>query len=194
MLGGMIASLLREHYRAARHRARCRSARADLLSRMADTLGDLDADSGCPGVPEAYWAAHLVGQWPRAGLLAERPDDDALRDAIALLTNWMMLTSWARGAAVAHDTMVAVEGRLGVERRVAGLDCEQCLQEVHAILGREPATDAIADLVALCEVALSELTDSINGRWALVEAMLIGDGRLSIGADPSTGLALFEGM
>jgi hypothetical protein len=161
---------------APRHPARCRTAKLYVLGRVSDVIGDLDPDNGCPGVPEAYWASHIVGQWPRAGLVP-RCDRAAACTAVSLLAHWLLASAIREGAEVDRDLAEAVLAGLG-RRALESTDRAGCLEQVDSVLRRGAPASASLPLMALCDVAVEQLAGSVNQRWSLVIAMMIGDGLL----------------
>ena len=162
---------------APRHRARCRAAKLRVLSGVSGVIGGLDADDGCPGVPEAYWACHIVGQWPRAGLVPRR-DHPAVCEAVSLLTQFLLATAIRGGAEVDNTMAEQVVAALGDGLQPNDLDCPRCLEQVNAVLCVEAAV-VPRELVGLCDAAAEQLAVTADKRWALVVAMMIGDGLLS---------------
>jgi hypothetical protein len=161
---------------APRHPARCRTAKLYVLGRVSDVIGDLDPDNGCPGVPEAYWASHIVGQWPRAGLVP-RCDRAAACTAVSLLAHWLLASAIQEGAEVDHALAEAVMARLG-RGAFERMDCAACLEQVDSILRPPTSAQASLPLVALCDLAVDQLSGTTYQRWSLVIAMMIGDGLL----------------
>lgn len=173
----MMLEAVRSQICATRHRARCRAAKLRVLGEVSAVIGGLDPDNGCPGVPEAYWACHIVGQWPRAGLLPRR-DYLATCDAVSLLTRSLLATAIRRGAGVDHTVAEQVVAALGDGSQPEDLGCPRCLDEVNALLCGESAPIS-GGLVALWDTAAEQLAVTGEERWSLVVAMLIGDGLLA---------------
>ena len=162
---------------APRHPARCRTAKQRVLSEVSRVIGGLDPDNGCPGVPEAYWACHIVGQWPRAGL-APRRDHVAVYEAVSLLTRWLLATATRGGAEVDHTMAEQVMAALAHGSQPQDISCPYSVEEVSAVLSTEPAPIP-GQLVALCDTAAEQLAVTAEERWLLVVAMMIGDGSLA---------------
>ena len=161
---------------APRHPARCRTAKLYVLGRVSDVIGDLDPDNGCPGVPEAHWASHIVGQWPRAGLVP-RCDGAAVCTAVSILAHCLLASAIQEGAEVDFALAEAAMGCLG-RRALERMDCAACLEQVDSVLRPQAPARASLPLMALCGVAVDQLAGSVNQRWSLVIAMMIGDGLL----------------
>jgi hypothetical protein len=151
---------------APRHPARCRAAKLYVLGRVSKVIGELDPDNGCPGVPETYWASHIVGQWP-----------GAVCTAVSILAHWLLASAIREGAEVDRDLAEAVLAGLG-RRALESTDRAGCLEQVDSVLRRGAPASASLPLMALCDVAVEQLAGSVNQRWSLVIAMMIGDGLL----------------
>src|SRR5262245_48088772 len=99
--------------RQARHRSRCRYASGPLFVRLERRFDGVAEERGSPGFPEIYWARHILGQLPSAGVDTFSADDAELRQAIADLAGWLAVTAENRGAGVAPDDIAAVLDALG---------------------------------------------------------------------------------
>ena len=161
---------------APRPPARCRAAKLYVLGRVSEVIGDLDPDNGCPGVPETYWASHIVGQWPRVGLVP-RCDRSAVCTAVSALTHCLLVSAIQEGAEVDRALAEAVMAGFG-RGALEGMDYAACLEQVGSVLRPQARAPSSPPLVALCGVAVDQLAGSVNQRWSLVIAMMIGDGLL----------------
>jgi hypothetical protein len=67
-------------------------------------------------------------------------------------------------------------GRGAFER----MDCAACLEQVDSILRPPTSAQASLPLVALCDLAVDQLSGTTYQRWSLVIAMMIGDGLFGV--------------
>ena len=92
-----------------------------------------------------------------------------------MLAHWLLASAIREGAEVDRALAEAAMGCLG-RRALESMDCAACLEQVDSVLRPQTPAPASLPLVALCDLAVDQLSGTIHQRWSLVIAMMIGDG------------------
>lgn len=117
------------------------------------------------GLAEAYWAAYILAQWPREGLLRGRdrvPAQARVEAALTYLTAWLSARVLVNhtGPTVADEVVATLFPQLRDDQGtppLAAVPVERCLPEVDRALTGSADRDIPAPLDRLIDSAIAEL-------------------------------------